>query len=240
MNEIVFCMDSPGKNEFFEAKTPNINKFKPESATSYATFTMPSIQAMLRGSMPVPMERRKRRYRPYKEYCKSEHSIIPLTLANKGYNTYLITANINISNSITKFEDDVVGYLPWFQNEHKNFDSGLSGLEMVTWFLKNMKEPFYAFFLFIDTHTPYLGLEVNDPDAQKRKTQILAIEYLDKVFKVLYDGCPKDTRIIVTSDHSDGWKDGVRYGHNPEHYRTAVKKDLLLDLLDVFVVEAIK
>jgi len=39
---------------------------------------------------------------------------------------------------------------------------------------------------------------------------------------------------------SEWRKDGVRYGHNPEHYRTAVKKDLLLDLLDVFVVEAIK
>lgn len=236
----VFVMDSVGGNELFKAKTPNLDKFKPERAISYATFTMPSIQAMLRGSLPVPMGRRKGRYRPFKDYCKSEHSIVPLTLANQGYNTYLMTSNINISNSKTKFEGDVVGYLPWFQHEHKNFNSGFTGLEMVNWFLKNAKAPFYAFFLFIDTHTPYCGVDRNHPKAQLRRSQLKAIEYLDKVFGVLYEGCPENTRIIVTSDHSDCWKDGIRNGHNPENYKGVVNAGLLRDLLDVFIVEAIK
>lgn len=230
-------MDSVGYPEFEEARTPNIGQHSPEQATAFAPYTMPSIQAMLRGSMPQPINAR---YRPYKNYVKSEHAIIPLSLENQGYNTYIYSSNINITNSTTQFGNEVVGGYGWFQNEHINLDYGYTGKSMVEHFIEHYKEPFYAFFLFIDTHTPYGGRNKDNPEGYLRENQIRAVEKLDRVFKKLYRNVPEDTRIIVTSDHSDCWVDGVRFGHNPLHYSGLVGKGYLRNLLDVFIVEVKK
>ena len=187
------------------------------------------------GSIPVVLDRRKKRYRAYSEYCVAENSIVPLTMANLGYNTYLISSNIVISKSEVKFnKTEVLEKNDLFQNEITDFYTVPNANDLIKKFLKSLKEPFFAFFIFTETHTPYMNKN-ND-----RKTQIEAIEYLDKSFKYLYDNVPRDTRIIVTSDHSDCWHEGILYGHNPKRYSSFIRMGLLENLLNVFIVEAIK
>jgi hypothetical protein len=236
MNELVVVMDSAGFNEFDEAYTPFLSNHGVNRATSFAPYTMPSVQAMLRGSLPQP---KTDRYFPYKDYVKSEHAIIPMSLGRQDHHTFLVSSNINITSSLTSYNDgkEVVGYLPWFEHE---FTKLLPARNMFSWFLQNLREPFYCFMLLIDTHTPYGFRKLDDEEGYTRENQIKAIEYVDHVLKRNFKRLPSDTRMIVTSDHSDCWVDGKRYGHNPKHYCGMVQKNLINDLLDVFIVEVKK
>jgi arylsulfatase A-like enzyme len=49
-----------------------------------------------------------------------------------------------------------------------------------------------------------------------RDRQIDAVTYLDEqVFPALFDKCPKDTWVIVTSDHGELFGEGDFFGHGP-------------------------
>lgn len=229
MNEIVFVMDSVGWQEFADAKTPNLDKFNPQQAFSFASYTTPSVEAMMRGSIPVSID--EKRY--YIDYCESENAIIPLSLERMGYNTYVVSNNLLISKDSMNWKNEVVSHNKWFKYGKTNIE-GNSTEELIDWFINNYKEPFYTFMIFIDTHTPYMNKDRN------RDTQLEAIEYLDKMFKKLYDAVPNNTRIIVTADHSDCWINGKLHGHNPTKYYSFIKDNLLQKLLEVFVVEVVK
>jgi hypothetical protein len=231
-NEILFIMDSVGFPEFLKASTPNCDSIgKLQKAYALATYTMPSVYAMLRGSLPQPHPK----YTPYKCYTEySEHSIIPMNLKNRGYKTYLCTSNPNITVTPTKLKSDVVSYHPYFQFEHKNFDKMPSGKNIIDWFLKYVEEPFFAVFLLIETHTPYMGKN------NKRKTQIEAIEYLDECIGHIKKNLDYDARVIITADHSEAWNDDntSHRGHNPSNYYYAIHDySMLKRLLEVPLIE---
>lgn len=234
-NEIVLVMDSVGWEEFKDANTPNLDKFNPRRAFSFCMYTTPSVNSMLRGSMPVTIERKYARKRYYEGYCKSENAIIPLSLASRGYKTYLVSGNLLISKKLMKWKNEVVGGSSWFKYGKTSIgNTPYTTEKLIDWFIKNYKEPFYSFMIFIDTHIPYMCKDNN------RVTQLKAIEHLDKMFKKLYDNVPKGTRIIVTADHSDCWYKGKLFGHNPKRYSSLIKQGLLYKLLEVFIVEVIK
>jgi hypothetical protein len=233
-NEIIFVMDSVGWQEFQDAKTPNLDKFNPVKAYSFAIYTCPSVHAMMRGSIPVPVTA-KGKYRAYSEYVKTEHAIIPLSLATRGYTTVLVSNNLLVRDSWSGFDNEVItNESGKFDIEIVDFNKRVNASELVSKALKYIKPPYYMFMMFAETHTPYM-----DKD-NSRKTHLESIEYLDKVFGELYEKVPKNTRIIVTADHSDCWHEGKLYGHNPKRYLRFIKNGLLKKLLEVFHVEAFK
>jgi hypothetical protein len=243
MNEILFVMDSVGWNEFKDANTPYLDKFRPKKAYSFSMYTCPSVHAMMLGSVPVPEG--ERGYRPYSIYAKSEHAHIPATLRfKKDYGTILVSNNVLIRDSFSGFDDEIITIgsdydtNTIFSCELLNFCKEPIALELVRDFADIIRKydynPFYSFMIFTETHTPYIGKD------NKRETQLKAIEYLDLVFHKLYKSVPKNTRIIVTADHSDCWVNGKLYGHNPRRYGTFIQKKFLMNLLEVFLVEVIK
>ncbi|MCA9000285.1 MAG: sulfatase-like hydrolase/transferase, partial [Planctomycetes bacterium] len=61
------------------------------------------------------------------------------------------------------------------------------------------------------------GFQFFDQDKldQLRERQIQTVRYLDGVFEELYDMVPKNTHIIVTSDHGELFGEAGYFGHGP-------------------------
>lgn len=234
-NEIIFVTDSVGWNEFLLAKTPNFERVgKGQPAYSHSYYTPPSIEAMFRGALPQPFDRP---YWPFGKYQKyGPCVIVPLTLAEYGYTTYLLSSNILI-NDLTDAEKDTLSLNSYFEHYFDcNFKIKATP-ELISHFLSVLKEPFYAFFLTIETHVPYLGIDNN------QESQIKAIEYVDAEFGKLLTGLEENdlkypTRIHITSDHSEAWDDasGANYGHNPQSWTQYINTGMLLRLLRVYLI----
>jgi arylsulfatase A-like enzyme len=54
-----------------------------------------------------------------------------------------------------------------------------------------------------------------DEFAKLRGRQVRAVSYLDGVMEKLFDSVPKDTWIIVTSDHGELFGEEGYFGHGP-------------------------
>lgn len=237
-NEILFVLDSVGWHEYNKAKTPNMDKIgKGMPAHSHSYYTPPSIESMFRGAVPQPIGKC---YWPYGRYSTAgENVIIPLTMKNRGYNTYLLSANILIADDV-RTEANVVAHCDLFTFKYFNHFELQSSHKLIEWFLKNMKEPFFAFFLTVETHTPYLGKD------KRNATQIRAIEYVDKTIKTLTDGLcsaklEHKTRMIITSDHSEAWNNNCKdnHGHNPRYYHKFIAMNKIDRLTKVFLVQGV-
>jgi hypothetical protein len=153
---------------------------------------------------------------------------VPSRYNDMGYHSYLITSNPLIHRS---------GYKEFlFTTCYFNIEQAISADDLIDFFLKSYQEPFFAVFLFIETHYPYM---YKDGDFT-RASQVKAIEFLDDKLKYLYDNVPKNTRIIVTSDHADLWDrspdgtDGEFLGHNPFNQKI-LQSGRLHELLEVFI-----
>jgi len=218
-NELLFIMDSVGWQEFVKANTPNCNKIgKTRKAFSSSYYTPPSILAMMRGNVPQPLS--EGCFWPYGEYSNvGEHAFIPIKLGNLGYHTYLISNNILIDD--THFVDkDCVAHTDYFKNYIVDWEDPLSSRKLIKQFLGQVKEPFYAFFLFVETHTPYLNTK--GKMRRSNEGQIKAIEHLDTSFGMLRNGLRSkklthETRVIISADHSESWDkhNQDHKGHNP-------------------------
>lgn len=235
-NEILFVLDSVGWTEFNRANSPNIKSLKHvHKAYSHSYYTPPSMEAMFRGALPQP---EGQCFWPYGRYSTAgENVLIPPTMANRGYNTYLLSSNLLISTERIKSGPDIIScHQGMFQHCYMNDMRINSAGPLVKWFLNHMKEPFFAVFLVIETHTPYLGRD------KKQATQIQAIETVDKAFGNLVKGIHGKkmkfgTRVIVTSDHSEAWANNntVNGGHNPRYYHRYLKDNKLKRLTEVFM-----
>lgn len=237
-NDIIFVLDSVGWKEFSMSKTPNINSLgKPEPAWSHAYYTVPSIYAMFRGALPQPMDRSG--WLLGKHIRTGENSNVPATLSEKRRcNTYLLSSNPVITNHKLKAFNDVVSYNPFFRYEFNNDFKKFSSPALVDWFLKWVKEPFFSFFLTIETHTPYMNKDKN------RSSQIEAIELVDKSIGKLIKGIKQKkfknpTRVIITSDHSEAWDGNKNHGHNPRFLYKYKKMNKMDRLTKVFIVEGL-
>lgn len=235
-NEMKFIMDSTGYQEFVKARTPNCNKVgKTQKAYSSSYYTPPSIHAMMRGNVPQPVNRC---YWPYGRYSSvGEHSFIPIKLGNLGYHTYLISNNILIDD--THFAGkDCVAHTDYFKHYICDWKDSMSSRKLIRKFLNQVKEPFYAFFLFTETHTPYLSAK--GKMRRSNQGQIKAIEYLDTSFGMLRNGLKSKklkhpTRCIITADHAEAWnKNNTDHkGHNPTRYHEYMRDGSLRRLLTV-------
>jgi len=240
-NEILFVMDSVGFHEFTTAKTPNCNKLgKAVRSYSASFYTPPYIHAMFRGCLPQPSGRP---YWPYGRYSNAgENTIIPMSLKKRGYKTYMLSSNIVLTNKSIETELDVISYHPYFEFEYNAGLDQLTSHKLIEWFLNNLEEPFFAFFLVTETHTPYMGRRGD----RTNKGQIEAIEYVDRSIGKLMNEIIKKklkhkTRLIVTSDHAECWDKGatVNHGHNPTHLWKFVMMDKMKRLTEVFLVKGI-
>ena len=238
-NEILFVLDSVGYQEFVKAKTPNFDRLGvTHKAYSPSFYTIPSVQAFLRGAISQPTDRC---YWPYGRYSTvGEHNILPMSLSDKGYNTFMVSNNILI-NDVNEVDNCYVSYCPYFDNYIVDWKNPKSSRKLVKRFLNDYEEPFYSFQIYIEGHTPYLNAKGNL--RRSNKGQILAIEYLDKTFGILLDGIKKrnnkyKTRIIVTADHSESWDKNNKShkGHNPTRYHEFMKDGTLRRLLTVPLV----
>jgi len=235
-NEILFVLDSVGWTEFSAAKAPNIKSLRRvHPAWSHSYYTPPSVEAMFRGALPQPDDRC---FWPYGRYSTAgENVVIPITMRNRGYHTYLMSSNLLISTDEVKAGHNVVSchkgmFEHCFMNDYKIMSSEI----LVDWFLERLEEPFFVFFLVIETHTPYLGKD------KRQSTQIQAIEVVDKAFGKLVKGIRAkklghNTRAIVTSDHSEAWTPNNRGndGHNPRHLRKYIANNRMKRLTRVFM-----
>lgn len=234
-NEIIYVLDSVGYNEFTLAKTPNIDTLGPTyPAYAHSYFTPPSIEAMFRGALPQPTHCSYWPFGIYQEY--GPMVIIPMSLSDRGWNTYLLSSNLLIGK-ITKASHDTLAWNDYFDHYNTENHKIKSSPDLVRWFLKNLEEPFYAFFLLIETHEPYFGIDSN------QSSQIQAIEFCDESFKTLLDGLRSKnlqytTRIHVTSDHSEAWDDvtGENNSHSPVSWSQYIKRGYLERLLTVPIV----
>jgi len=237
-NEAIVLFDSTGYIETVKAKTPNINKLgKIQKAYSSSYYTPPSVHAMLRGNFPQP---EGRCWWPMGRYSNvGEHGFTPVKLGNLGYHTYLISNNILIDDT-HYVGKDCIAHTDYFKNYICDWDDGMSSRKLINKFLNQLEEPFYAFFIFVETHTPYL----NQKGAMRRsnKGQIKAIEYLDGSLGILMNGLKSKklkhkTRVIMSADHAEAWDSSlVSHGHNPTNYHKFLKMGLLRRLLTVPLV----
>jgi hypothetical protein len=64
-----------------------------------------------------------------------------------------------------------------------------------------------------------------DPDqlAELRLRQIKAVEYLDTVFAELFRRLPRNTWVVVTSDHGELFGEGGYFGHGPINHEKVVE-----------------
>ena len=237
INEIIFVLDSVGWKEFRMSKTPNINSLgRSQPAWSHGYYTVPSIYAMFRGALPQPMN--SSGWLLGRHITTGENSNVPASLSepDRGYNTYLMSSNPVITNDKLKAGGDVVSHNPYFNYEFNNEFKKFSAPALVNWFLQWGHEPFFGFFLTIETHTPYMNRD------KKRSSQIEAIELVDKSVGVLIKGIKKrkfknKTRIIVTSDHSEAWDGKRNHGHNPRYLYKYMKMNKMQRLHKVFIAE---
>jgi len=238
-SEILFVMDSVGWKEFKKARTPNIDKLgKAEEATSPSFYTLPSVHCMFRGLIPQPLNRT---FWAYGRYSMAENSLVPMTYANNGYNTYLLSSNPAVTNKEVGMGKEVISYNPYFMFDNdRNYDT-FSTKRLFDWFLDNVKFPFWCFMIVIETHTPYLGKN------NKNSTQIEAIENLDKQIGYFIEKFKKikpkdqDVRMIICSDHSEAWEnegtsEEKNKGHNPRRFSEYVRNNKLERLTKVPLV----
>lgn len=248
-SEVLWVMDSVGYQEYVDAPTPHLDRLgKARRAMAIATYTVPSVHAMLRGILPQPC----RDYLPYHETYSliSEHTVIPVTLARHGYKTILLTGNSLIAKDqlwLTKTDAPIprqcTAYTPYFQHEVQALNvphSHCIATALTRWIAMLHEEhgpatPFYAFILTTDTHTPYMNRPGNH-----RADQLEAITHTDHAIHTLTPHLPPGTRLIVTSDHAEAWHpDNTHHtGHNPRHYYThTLSTHLHRRLLEVPLLE---
>lgn len=234
-NEVLFVKDSVGYWEFLKARTPNCDKIgKTRKAYAHSYCTPPSVQAMFMGSVPQP---ENRCYWPYGRYSTiGEHCNIPVTLGNRGYHTYLVSNNILVDDT-HYLGKDCVSNIDFFKHYICNWKDGMSSRELVKKFVEQVREPFYAFFLFTETHTPFMSKKGKRRRANA--TQIQGIEYLDGTFGKLHKGLKAKglkhpTRVIITADHAEAWDKKLKnHGHRATKYHEYIKNGWLMRLLTV-------
>ena len=221
-NEIFIIFDSVGFKEFKMAKTPNIDKIgNVRSAHSSSFYTLPSVEAMFKGCVPQPDEGT---YWPWGRYSNGgENVVIPRNMSERGYHTYLVSNNICVGKS-RKVGKDHISSCDYFDNYITDFMDTISSRKLIKEFLNVVKEPYMMFGIFIETHTPYIGRKGD----KTRKSQIDGIEYLDESIGELIRALEKrnnkyETRVIITSDHSECWVGKLNYGHNPRYLSKYVK-----------------
>lgn len=201
-NIVVVVMDSVSWKQFSLAKTPNIDKLSSDINKTYTTasYTLPSIKAMLHGILPSRREDCLYDWNPAFGWMQN----MPEWLSEKkGYTTYGFSANPLFTPNIQGVRFD--HFIDLFGLDLKD-----SGKKLVNEFkITQLDQPFYAFFLFVDTHHPYLSID------NKKETQLKAIEYLDKQVKRIYELVPKNTDIYITSDHGELFGKDERFGHDP-------------------------
>lgn len=235
-NEILFVLDSVGWTEFNKARASNIKSLKHvRKAYSHSYYTPPSIEAMFRGAVPQP---ENKCFWPYGRYSTAgENVVIPTTMQNLGYHTYLLSSNLLISTERTVAGSDVIScHEGMFENCFTNDTQKMSAGSLIDWFLSHFEEPFFAFFLVIETHTPYLGKD------KEQETQIKAIELVDKeIGRLKKIKTELDTRLIVTSDHSEAWSDNNKrnQGHNPRKYYQYIRDGRMKRLTEVFLASGV-
>ena len=134
VNELLIILDSVPYHIFQESKHPCMDTLGPlQKAYSFAPYTIPSVTAMLYGSLPQP----NTPYFPYKEYQDHQHKYLPGEFNKRGYTTYY-------------FHNNPILYPP-------RFDYYLEAPlhQLLTYFIKHQDPPYFAIFLITETHTPY-------------------------------------------------------------------------------------
>jgi len=201
---------------------------------------MPSVHAMFRGVLPQP----EPHYWPYLEYTDpARHTILPWAFSKEHeYITILVSNNPNVSSNENYLYNGtrLVSHNPYFDIELINFtDDVPTAEELMRRFCKTtklIKREFFAFFILLETHIPFMGKDNNEIN------QIRGIEYLDSVFEQLFD-IKKDigpTRVIITSDHGQEWgSDKNSLGHDPSRHFQRVEDNKLIKQLEVFNIEGL-
>jgi len=231
-NLVIIVMDSVRYDQFEKAETPNIDELSiyKNKAYSSASWTLPSMKAILYGMLPQGRKQQDRIFPDFQPWQRP----MPNVLKKRGYYTYAYSGNplfCEISMGEMAFDKF------WYDNDWKLEGSGE---RMVVEFSKdigNIKEPFLTIFLFIETHSPFKYIGKKEKGRTLKEQQRDAITYVDKLVKKIYDILPVNTEIYVTADHGELFKsDGYnRSGHNPR-----IGSAGFVELFEVFAVKIIK
>lgn len=233
-NLVIIVMDSVRYDQFDKADTPNIDKLfiYKNKAYSSASWTLPSMKAILHGMFPQGRRQQDRIFPNFRPWQKP----MPNILKKRGYYTYAYSANpLFCKGSMGEMIFDKF----WYDSE-RNLEG--SGERLVEHFLNDIKniikEPFFAIFLFIESHAPFKYLGRNySKKLTKKELQREGIIHLDKLFKQIYDVLPINTEVYITADHGELFRDDEYgyEGHNPQSGAVGFSK-----LFEVFAVKIIK
>ena len=233
--EILIVMDSVRWDQFQNAETPNLDQMEVKRAHAQAPDTPTSMLAYLRNRSPNVVEgilsrceeggscHPKRSPARVRQafYRGLEHFKKPLStfFKQKGYYTGFHSAN------------PYTGMMrEWLSTDFDEFryDYEFNGREDDDILRKPLDHPNRKVFMVLwlmSTHNPYYSGEGTadyyggDDTPKCKRTQQEAISYCDGLIGDLVSHCPKDTHLIITSDHGETFKGelGDVYGH--EYYR---------------------
>ena len=209
-NVVLIILDSCRYDSFRRAKAPFLKSFgKIHKCYSVACWTIPALTSLAFGIPPLNSPVRANLFNVRDFKLKQILTPNPLVIAErtrifKGFNVEGLKYNyLRSSGAIFKDAKD---------------------------FLEDAKEPFFLLMLLMETHAPFWDGKKTYGHPRIFKTveegirvQSRCVEHIDKNFKkYLYDTLLslKNTRIIITADHGEGFGEETEYGKTFHHNLT--------------------